>query len=343
MVLRKNQPPKGTLTMPYHHLTPSERQVISSMRRHGYAHGRIARALGRSQSTISRELKRNGDRDRPYNPHAGNIQYWMRRRRMDIRRKTDNAKLIALVEEKLREEWSPDEIGQWLRQIAHPKDKSMWISYETIYRYVRQDRANGGNLHKHLRHSNKRYSKRVRDACSMGKIKDRVGIEERPSIVDEQARLGDWEGDTIVGAGQQGAVATLVDRKSLFLVARKMDDRKAASLNEAVLTAMRNIPTHKIHTLTLDNGSEFAHFKTLEKAWGADVYFAHPYSPWERAINENTNGLLRQYIPKKSSFADLTQEKLHEFVEKLNNRPRKKLGYRTPREVFEKETLALGT
>ena len=329
--------------MPYHHLTPLERKSIDSMLAMNFTQTKMAKVLSRNQSTLSRELKRYRERDGHYNPHTGNVMYHKHRERLPVKGKIDNAKLMAIVSEKLKEKWAPEQVSGWLREEKHPQDKAMWVSHETIYRYVRQDRAKGGQLYKHLRHSRKRFSNRVQARSSMGKIKDRVSIEERPAIVDEQARIGDWEGDTVVGKAQQGAFATLVERKTLFLVAHTMDDRKAASLNEAVLTAMKHIPRQKMQTLTLDNGSEFTHFKVLEEALGMKVYFAHPYRAWERAINENTNGLIRQYLPKKTSFADLTQQQLDEIVDQLNNRPRKKLNYRTPRQAFEEDLYALGT
>jgi IS30 family transposase len=167
-----------------------------------------------------------------------------------------------------------------------------------------------------------------------GQIPDRVSIDERPKIVEEKSRMGDWEGDTVESAGKNAYIATFVDRKTKFLLAKLMPDKSAATLNHAALRAFKPIPAPRRNTLTLDNGKEFAGHKSLSQALGIDIYFAHPYHSWERGLNEHTNGLIRQYLPKKIPFNTLTQKQLDKIVDKINNRPRKVLGYLTPYEVF---------
>lgn len=327
--------------MPYHHLTRSERLVIDSMRCAGYSLRRIAWALGRSPSSISRELRRNRGSDSRYNPYLANIYYWDRRKRCVPRSKTGNAKLMAYVRRKLSEAWSPEQIAGRLRYIEYPTKRSMWISHETIYRYVWADKARGGAMYKDLRRGKKKYGKRGGGRHPNTWIRGRVSIEQRPSIVARQERYGDWEGDTVHGRHRNGCLATLVERKSLYLCAFPMPDATAQSLNAAVIKAFEEIPCEFIHTLTVDNGKEFARFKCLEEHLQADVYFTHPYSAWERPINENTNGLLRQFLPKKFELRFLSVQALRKIVRSLNNRPRKKLGYRTPHEVFQQLAVAL--
>ena len=329
--------------MSYHHLTPSERKTISSMIDADYTQTQIAKALGRNQSTICRELKRNGEQNEDYNPHLSNIMYWMRRKRVYRRHKRENKRLMKYVRFRLNQKWSPEQIAGHLRCVKYPRDPNMWISHETIYRYVWEDKANSGKLYRKLRRGRKMYGKRGKGHHPNKYIKDRVSIDERPKVVDERSRVGDWEGDTVYGRHRKGCFVTMVERKSSFLVAAIMPDAKAHSLNNAVLKGFDEIPKSLIQTVTVDNGKEFSSFKMLEIALDAKFYFAHPYSAWERALNENTNGLLRQFFPKKTDLSKVTKEQLMEVVKCLNNRPRKKLNYRTPREVFAKAAIALDT
>jgi IS30 family transposase len=246
---------------------------------------------------------------------------------------------MRLVNAMLQEGWAPEQIAGRLRRVDHPRGRSKWISLQTIYRHIWADKATGGGLFRYLRRGGKRYLKRC--GRTRGQIVGRVSIDERPAIVDERRRMGDWEGDTIVGRQHKGLVATFVERKTGYLVARKMNDKRASSLNDAAKAALQSIPHPLIRTFTFDNGKEFAGFNELEKHFDADVYFAHPYSAWERGTNENTNGLLRQFLPKKTDFRLLTQAQLDIITQRLNNRPRKRLDYRTPCEVFKKAIVAL--
>jgi transposase, IS30 family len=328
--------------MPYHHLTPAEREVIDSMVRVGYSQQAIAQALHRSPSTLSRELHRNEDTvGRRYCPHWANLLYWKRRKQIVNAHKTGNPQLMAYVRAKLELRWSPEQIAGRLRYAEHPDEPAQWISYQTIYRYVRQDHSAGGRLYRYLRRGRKKYGKRGTGPHPNSWIKGRVSIEQRPAIVAEQARIGDWEGDTFYGAKRQSCLATLVERKTLYLAACSMCDATAASLNDAIRKQLSPLPKDRVCTLTVDNGKEFARFKQLEQELGMAVYFTHPYTAWERPINENTNGLLRQFLPRKTDLRNLSPEQLDYIVQLLNNRPRKKLKYRTPNEAFNKTSVAL--
>ena len=328
--------------MPYHHLTPAEREVIDSMRRANYGRRAIARALHRSPSTLSRELRRNYDTvGHRYCPHWANLLYWERRKQVVNTYKTSNTALMNTVRDGLKRRWSPEQIAGRLRYVEHPHDPDQWISYQTIYRYVRQDKVAGGRLYRFLRRGRKKYGKRGTGPHPNTWIKGRVSIEQRPALVDEQGRIGDWEGDTFFGAKRQSCLATLVERKTLFLVACPMPNATSAAFNDAALKGLGALPKDRLCTLTVDNGKEFAAFKQLEHTLGMDVYFAHPYTAWERPINENTNGLLRQFLPRKTDFRELTTEHLEWIVHMLNNRPRKKLNYRTPHEAFHQTPVAL--
>lgn len=329
--------------MPYHHLTPSERKVIDVMILNGkYSQAEIAHALGRSPSTVCRELKRNGDPNGRYNPHTGNVLYRMRRERLYKRTKLDQQDLMAGVEDSLKKKWSPEQIAGDLR-LQFPEDRSRWISHDTIYRHIRIDKAAGGKLFKHLRRGGKTWGKRGARQHWNKYIKDRISIEQRPEAVNQRQRAGDWEGDTVYGAKRQGCFVTLVERKTGLLVAQLMPDAKAASLNTAVLQGFKELPAALRKTLTVDNGKEFAAFKELEQELGLSVYFTHPYSAWERATNENTNGLLRQYFPRRKDLSQLTDQELQHAVQSINDRPRKRLDYRTPRQVIEEIRIALDT
>jgi len=325
--------------MPYTHFTLAERKVLYFMRWQGYSQAKVARALGRAPSSISRELRRNTRHGGPYSPCSADVRYRAVRRNLAVRTKTNNPTLMQHVNAKLQEGWAPEQIAGRLRRVDHPRGRSKWISFQTIYRHVWTDKANGGSLFRYLRRRGKRYLRRYGSA--RGQIVGRVSIDERPAIVDERRRVGDWEGDTVVGRQHKGLVATFVERKTGYLLAHKMDDKRASSMNEAAKTALQSIPHQLVRTFTFDNGKEFAAFKELETHFDADAYFAHPYSAWERGTNENTNGLLRQFLSKKTDFRSLTQAQLDIITHRLNNRPRKRLDYRTPCEAFRKAVVAL--
>jgi len=324
--------------MPYTHLTENDRYVISHLTCAGFSLREIARRITRHHTTVSRELKRNDD------PVYEDTVYWYdwthpeavkRRHKARHQRRRSGQRLVDYVERKLREDWSPKIIAEKLR-IDFPDDQEMRVSHETIYRWIYLDATVGGTLYHHLRRRRKKRRKQKRYGSGRRFIPGRVSISERPAIVETRERFGDWEGDTIEGKKSTGYMATHVERKSRYLIAAKLVDKKARSLTLKSIKAFWRIPKKMRKTLTVDNGKEFARFKELEDKTGLTVYFADPYSAWQRGTNENTNGLLRQYFPKGTDFREFTEEDLAFAVKKLNHRPRKCLNYRSPQEVFSK-------
>jgi len=325
--------------MSYTHLTPSEREKIQILLQCGFSRSAIARQLGRHKSSLSRELRRNGGGDGRYRPAVAQLRYYARRAARPAP-KTDNPRLMAYVVARLKECWSPEQIAGRL-PLEFPHLPVMRLSPERIYQYIYTDKKRGGALYRYLRQCHKKRRKRLNDRRRRGPIQNRVFLDHRPPEVLRQERVGDWEGDTLVGGNHKAGLGVCVERKTLLLTAAKMTDRKAVSLNHAAQQAMTLIPQRLRKTLTVDNGPEFAAFKALERSLKCPVFFAHPYRAWERPIVENTNGLLRQYLPKKTDFRTVTPDRLTWMVDALNNRPRKKLGYRTPNEVFWNVPVAL--
>jgi len=295
----------------------------------------IARRLGRHHTTISREIKRNG----PINPtwvywHQGAHEQALKRRKQARHyRRYRYAPLTQYVANSLRAEWSPDVIVAKLKQ-SYPDDSKMRVSIETIYRWVYRDASCGGRLFACLSRSHKKRRRQRHYGTGRGLIPGRISIHLRPELVATRQRFGDWEGDTVEGTKGSGSITTHVERKSRYLIAGKLSDKTAKVTTQTVTAAFRRIPKLLRHTLTLDNGKEFARFHDIEKKTGLKVYFADPYSAWQRGTNENTNGLLRRYFPKGMDFRGVTEKSLAEAVNKLNHRPRKCLDYRTPHEVF---------
>lgn len=322
--------------MPYVQLTSEERYVIYHLKLFKLSLREIARRLGRHHSTISRELKRNG----PDFPtwvywHEGAHQKALQRRKQPRHhRRRNHVPLVDYVEQSLMAERSPDVIAARLK-MDYPYDIRMRLSIETVYRWVYRDAAMGGQLFSCLCRSHKKRRRQRRYGTGRGLIPGRISIDARPDLVATRQRFGDWEGDTVEGAKGSSHITTHVERKSRYLLAAKLADKTALATADAVSTAFRHIPKTLRHTLTLDNGKEFARFKEIEKNTGLAVYFADPYSAWQRGTNENTNGLLRRYFPKGCDFRNVSEEMLAVVVKKLNHRPRKCLGYRTPHEVFQ--------
>jgi len=237
--------------------------------------------------------------------------------------------LVREIEEKLRQDqWSPEQISGWLKRQGRA-----FVSCERIYRHIWKDKSNGGDLWRHLRHSGKKYNRRKGKTSGRGLIPGRVDIAERPAIAAENRRIGDWEGDAIIGRSLKGAILTHVDRTSKYTKLAILPDRSAASVQKACDASLLPI-AHKIETITYDNGKEFAGHAQIAARLGAQIYFAKPYHAWERGLNEHTNGLVRQYFPKGSDFSTLTPADVQRVEDKLNARPRKILGYKTPSEVF---------
>lgn len=317
--------------MTYTQLTYEQRYQIYAMMKIGYSQQETAKEVGIHKSTISRELKRNLG-GRGYRPKQAHQFAADRCKKNQIRISEDHWKL---VEERIRFDLSPEQVSNDL------KNKGLNISHEWIYQYIYSDKKNGGALHTHLR-SQKRYRKRTGSYDRRGRIVGQISIDQRPAVVSERKRLGDWEGDTIVGAKHKGAVLTLVDRKSGYTLMGSLPKRKAQLVSEQVIRLLNSVP--HVKTLTLDNGKEFAKHAKIKNRTNADVYFAHPYSSWERGTNENTNGLIRQYLPKTRRLDNVTEHELNSIMFRLNHRPRKRLGYLTPFEVFfQKQSVALET
>ena len=241
-----------------------------------------------------------------------------------------NPEVNALIDAFIKQDFSPEQVSAWLRD-SH----GFRISHETIYQYLLADKANGGTLYKHLRHFHKKRRKRYGSHDRRGRIPDRVSIDERPAIVDAKKRIGDWEIDTIIGKRHKGALLTIVERKSRFTLIKKLSRNQANLVTDATCGLLAPYQ-RKVFTITADNGKEFASHKKIAKRLQARVYFAHPYHSWERGLNENTNGLIRQYFPKTMSFDTITDNDVHFVMNRLNNRPRKSLGFKTPHEIFFK-------
>ena len=327
--------------MSYEHLTRTERDVIHRMKLERRKNAEIAAVLGRHVSTIGRELRRNAESDGRYSPGSAQAFTNARKRGRIHRPRTGDAALMGHVEGKIRDRWSPEQIAGRLRVRAPKHLAGVTISHATIYRWIWACRERSERLRPYLRVAKKKRRKPYGKPSRRGQIPNRVSIDERPEVVAARQRLGDWEGDTVVGKGRSGYVATCVDRASRYLVARKQRGCSAKETTASLHDAMRRLPRQRRRTLTVDNGREFSFHERIARLLGLDVYFAHPYSSWERGTNENTNGLLRQYLPKTQSFTQLTAWQLESTVRQLNNRPRKCLNYRTPAEVFWQRTIAL--
>jgi IS30 family transposase len=312
--------------MTYTHLTQDERYQIHTLKQQGITLARIASELCRSPSTISRELKRNSCPSgyRPALAHqSARSRQTQRRNALEF-----NPQQWSHVDAYLRLGLSPQQIsGRLLLEHA------LHISHECIYQHVYQDKAEGGDLVSLLRCQKVRRKRYASGQERRGMLKNRVSIEQRPAVVDKRSRIGDWEGDTVIGKGHQGVLVTLVERKSRYTLASQLDSRHSDKVTQAIIELLR---PHKpqCKTLTFDNGKEFAEHAFIAKCLDAMVYFAHPYCSWERGLNENHNGLLRQYFPKKTNLLKVTQDEVNEAVYRLNHRPRKCLGYLTPHEVF---------
>jgi IS30 family transposase len=319
----------------YKHLTREQRYTIECMNRQQCPQQSIAEAIGVDPSTISRELQRAGMNSDSYShlpaqKHA-DAREWKGRR--------ISPELLIQVESKLRlEQWSPEQISGHFR-----KENLGQISHETIYQHIYRDQKSGGNLHLQLRHHCKTYRKRGLGRERRGRIKNQVMIDQRPAIVAERSRLGDWEVDTVIGGPGGKVLVTIVERKSRYTLIALVPNKKSAPVTEGMLLELEPHKA-KVLTLTYDNGKEFSEHEKIAEQLEAKGYFAHPYHAWERGLNENTNGLIRQYFPKGSDFSKLTQQEVKRVELLLNTRPRKCLAYQTPHDIFHPPPpLALAT
>lgn len=314
--------------MAYVQITSAERYTIGALRREGLNLSEIALRLGRHRSTISREIARNSCRaDGAYRPFKA-IQRTSGRRKRSRRNRQFDEHQWALVEQRLTEGWSPEQIAGRFR-----RDGTMSISHETIYSYVWQDKKHGGSLYRALRQAAKLRRKRHKTRDSRGRLAGKRHISERPKAVETRSTQGHWEADTVAGHGSKHCVATLVERKTGYTLIGKLRDRKARTATARFKFLIRR-ESGPIETVTADNGTEFHDYAAVEKATGVKFYFATPYHSWERGTNENLNGLLREFLPKGIDLEPLTQRDCDQLANILNDRPRKRLGYLTPKECF---------
>lgn len=326
--------------MSYGHLTQEQRFQIHVLKSTGVAQKQIAERIQVSPATVSRELARNRNVVE-YSALEAQTKAQARRSAASRRPKRLTAELKALVTGKLGLGWSPEQIA------GRFKAEGVLISHETIYVFIWANKAEGGTLYKLLRHRGKKYRKRAGKEAGRGCIKNRVDIDERPQCVEDKIRLGDCEGDLIIGAQQKGAILTLVDRATKYLVMAKMQGKFAAQVPDLIKKCFERLPKHFVpQTITFDNGKEFSEHERITHETKAKCYFAKPYASWQRGLNEHTNGLIRGYLPKKTDLSLLTEAEIQAVEDALNNRPRKILQFRTPREAMlglnSPQLIALG-
>jgi len=326
--------------MPYHHLTQEDRIQLGALLRAGHTQKFAAQQLGVHPATITRELLRNKSPDRAYHARVAKELTVQRRylANQRCRRIEHDIRLQKYIHTRLQLYWSPEQIaGRW--KHLHPEEI---ICHETIYKFV----YNNPELKPQLRFKATKYRKRhgsIKRAREREAMKKRW-IDDRPDIVTTRSRLGDWEGDTMEGKRGSGTVLTHVDRKSGYLLADKISGKSPREVRDKTILHFNQLPKRKRHTITYDNGTEFTFHEFIERGTNAIIYFAHPYSAWERGTNENTNGLLRQFLPRSASFQMITQHHVDHAAKMLNSRPRKRLNYLTPAEVFyEKIALTVRT
>lgn len=320
------------------HLTVEQRYTISVLKEQGASQKEIAKMIKKDKSVVSRELSRNCDqRSGTYNYELAQRKY-----RQRIEQKPQHIRFTqevkAYVEKNLREDLSPEQIVG----IAI-KEEKLCVSHECIYQHIWADKKQGGKLYEHLRTQGKRYRKRGSKKDRRGIIPNRVDIDQRPSVVEEKKRFGDFEIDTVIGKNHKGALVTVNDRKTGLVKIKKVVSKEAEVVAKAAIETMT--PYKKLlHTITADNGKEFSMHEKISQQLEINFYFAKPYHSWERGANENTNGLIRQYFPKQTDFASITDEQVQWVEDKLNNRPRKRLNFLTPNQIFKQiEKVAFTT
>ena len=310
----------------YKQLTSGQRYQIYGLKQAGLDQTQIAQKVGVDKSTISREFRRNKG-----------LRGWRPKQAQALRDERKQANFNG--KQFASDDWA--EVGRLIREDLSPEQAAdrlalegrLQISHEAIYRHIYADKRDGGDLCQHLR-GQKPYRKRYASGQERrGVLKNRVSIDERPEIVDQKTRIGDWEGDTVIGKNHKGGLVTLAERKSRYVLAGHIRSKHAEGVT-AVVTRLLMPHKDNCHTITLDNGKEFAGHESIAAELQASVYFAHPYSSWERGLNENSNGLIRQYFPKGMDLTNVTEEQVQLAVEQLNHRPRKVLGGRSPHEVL---------
>lgn len=325
--------------LPYQHLTDQDRHVIAHLHDRGYGPREIGRQLGRCAGTISRELSRNGSSADGYDAPAAQRSAAARRSGANAKRAKlrPHKPLLKVVKDGLKQRWSPKLISERLKQqrASGGDGGALRVSAPTIYAWLKCDHAEGGRWSKKL----PRGGRGRKPNGNKGKRRDPMAgrrcITERPPGAENRSRLGHWEGDTLEGAHKQSFLVTLIDRKSRLGLIGKAMDKSSATINAVMDELLGRLPEGLRRTGTLDNGTEFSGFAQLEEQLDMTIYFAHPYSPWERGSNEQFNGLLRMFLPKGTDFRYVSDTKLAQIESMLNNRPRKCLNYRTPAEVFK--------
>jgi IS30 family transposase len=319
--------------MAHSQLTLAQRYEIFAYLQAGISKSRIAMIINVHRSTVYREVKRNNV-DGRYHPEEAHRKDRIRKRQSKPRKISDQA--WKLVETLLKLDYSPEQISGVLKRTG-----TYSISHEWIYQYILANKASGGDLWKHLRWSHKKRRKRYGKQDRRGSIPDRVSIDQRPVIVDRKSRIGDWEIDTATGKKHKGVLVVAVERKTKHTVIEWTPRKKADMVSNAVINMLKPY-RDRVKTITVDNGKEFSFHKQIAEALDAKFYFAHPYSAWERGLNENTIGLIRQYFPKNMSFVSIDPKQIEFVQNRLNIRPRKTLNYRSPNELFLK-TVAFET
>ena len=315
-----------------HHLTLEERDRIAQLRHQGADQKEIARAVERCPSTISRELRRNHTDGEYFAAHAQR-EAERRRQERPLVRKMEDPEINQAVRDRLAQDWSPEQIEGRMRQ----EDSDDRVSSQTIYTWIEQD-EDRDHWESMLRRRGKRPYRR-KNATTTG---DAARIDQRPEVIEERLRLGDFEGDTVLGPPGTGGLATLVDRKSRFTIVVKVQSKNADHVHEKIKQRLKELDDERRHSITFDNGTEFARCHRLEKHLGIELYFADPGRPYQRGTNENTNGLIRQYFPKGTDFRDISHNQVRQVEKLLNDRPRACLGFRTPGEVFFEKTPPAG-
>lgn len=311
-------------------LTVEQRYTIECLLAQNQSKTKIAQTIGVSKATISREVKRNGDQ------RSGIYKSDLAQRKCQARHQEKpkqirfTEQIKVRTEELLRQDFSPEQVVGYCLN-----NQQATVSHETIYQYIWQDKKAGGNLHQHLRHQGRKYRKRGAYKDSRGIITNRVDIDQRPEIVTQKKRFGDLEVDTIIGKNHQGAIVTLNDRATGMLKMKKVETREANVVEKAIVNLIEDWKPFGLHTMTADNGKEFANHQTISETTGVDIFFAKPYHSWQRGANENLNGLVRQYLPKKTDFSSISDEHVQAIENKINERPRKRYNYRSPIEQME--------
>jgi len=311
----------------YRQLSQEERYIITGLLKTHMSLAAIAREMGRSKSTISRELARNL---RPSGYYAASVahSYATARRKRTRRGSNFTPEQWRIVLNLIKMDYSPEQASNIIKQFF-----GFSISHETIYLYLLYDKKKGGTLYKHLRHVPKRRRKRYNSYDSRGRLAGKRMIQDRPIEIDYRTSIGHWEGDTVIGKDRHHCIVTLVERKTGFVIIKKIRARTVDEVNRACIEAIHE-HGFRIISITFDNGTEFHGYKVLENLFPITCYFATPYHSWERGTNENTNGLIRQYIPKRSCMKRISQSDCDRIAYKLNTRPRKRLGFKTPYEVY---------